>query len=72
MTGENLASGHDESLRGGKDTGVDRADENVHALEMHPHGVNRIYQASMNEGVRQQELAELVLDPRVGDRKPRQ
>ncbi len=44
----------------------------MHALEMHPLRVRRVYQAAVGEVVGGQQVTELVVDSRCGDRRQRQ
>ncbi len=51
---------------------ISRPDQDVHALEVDPQGVLGVHEAAVREGVRHQQVAELVVGARLRSGEPRE
>ncbi len=67
-----LANRQEDSLRGVIFGNVGRNHIHVKRLEVNPHGVRRVREPPVRKRIRHQEITELVVYRRAGNRKDRQ
>ena len=66
-TGHHLARRQNQSLRRVVHGSIGRMLDDVHAFEVHPHGMGGVGEAARSESIRRQEIAELVGDDGLAD-----